>query len=338
MMIKPRLVPIFFKMDFFSRERSCVFQRDQFAFGQRGSFEYINGLAGHFGINKTIDILKEHFYWPGGDVHDVISRCVTCHQAKSQFHQGLYRPLPVPQGPWEDVSMDFLVALPKPQRGHDAIMVVVDRFTKMAHFVPCHFSDDASTIAHLYFKEIIKLHGIPRSIVSSDRDKQFLIWRCLWKGTKLLFSTAYHPQTEVTNFTLSTLLRTLVSKNVREWDVKLAHAEFATNRTPSFATGHSPFEANYGVNPLTPLDLIPIPIESRVSYEAEERAKEMKKLHQQIRAKIEKVNEMYKARANKNRKAPLFKPGDLVWLHMRKERFPSRRRNNQGRLSKCWKK
>jgi len=83
----------------------------------------------------------------------------------------------------------------------------------------------------------------------------------------------------------------------------------------------------YGVNPLTPLDLIPIPNESKVSFEAETRAKEMKKLHEQIRNQIEKTNEAYKTRANKHRKALEFKPGDLVWLHHRKERFPSRRKS-----------
>ena len=230
--------------------------------------------------------------------------------------------------------MDFIVALPRTQRGKDSIMVVVDRFSKMAHFIPCEKTDDATHIAHLYFKEVVKLHGIPKSIVS-DRDTKFLshFWRCLWRllGTKLLYSTSHHPQTdgqtEVTNKTLTTLLRSLVSKSVKEWDLKLPHAEFAYNSTPSFATAHSPFESCYGINPLTPLELIPLPLESRVSYEAEEKAKEMKKLHQEIRAKIEKTNEMYKARANKHRKAITFKPGDLVWIHLRKERFPSRRKN-----------
>ena len=293
-------------------------------------------LAGHFGINKTLDILREHFFWPkmGEDVHKVVSRCAICHQAKSQFHQGLYCPLPVPLRPWEDVSMDFIVALPRTQRGKDSVMVVVDRFSKMAHFIACHKADDASHIADLYMKEVIRLHGVPKTIVS-DRDTKFLshFWRSLWHllGTKLLYSTTCHPQTdgqtEVTNRTLSTLLRTLVHKNLRAWDIKLAHAEFAYNRTPVRATGMSPFEALYGVNPLTPIDLLPLPMDCKVSFEAKERAKEMQGLHERIRAHIEKINEAYKNKANKNRKGMEFQPGDLVWLHLRKERFPSRRKN-----------
>jgi len=155
-------------------------------------------LAEHFGINKTFEILKEHFYWPkmGGDVHNVISRCAICCMAKSHFHQGLYTPLPVPLRPWDDLSMDFIVALPRTPQGKDAIMVVVDRFSKMAHVVACHKCDDATYVANLFFQEIIRLHGIPRTIVL-NRDTKFLshFWRSLWRlvETKLLFSTTCHP-------------------------------------------------------------------------------------------------------------------------------------------------
>ena len=85
----------------------------------------------------------------------------------------LYSPLPVPVAPWEDVCLDFITGLPRPQRHKDAIMVVVGRFSRMAHFVPCHTTHDATQIANLYFKEIVKLHGIPKSMVS-DRDTKFL--------------------------------------------------------------------------------------------------------------------------------------------------------------------
>ena len=113
--------------------------------------------------------------------------------------------------------MDFIVALPRTQRGKDSVMVVVERFNKMAYFVACHKADDASHIADLYLREIIRLHGVPRTIVS-DRHTKFLshFWRILWHllGTKLLYITTCQPQTdgqtEVTNRTLSTLLRTMV--------------------------------------------------------------------------------------------------------------------------------
>jgi len=107
----------------------------------------------------------------------------------------------------------------------------------------------------------------------------------------------------------------------------LPHVEFSYNRSLAYAIKHSPFECVYGVNPLTSLEVLLIPTESRVSFEAKTRSNEMKKLHKQIRVEIEKTSEAYKAKKNKNGKQLEFKLGDLVWLHLRKERFLSRKKN-----------
>ncbi|WMV37544.1 hypothetical protein MTR67_030929 [Solanum verrucosum] len=160
---------------------------------------YSGGLIGHFGVPKTLDILKEQFFWPKmkHDVEMICGQCLECKQAKSTTRpQGKYTPLPTPNGPWMDISMDFVLGLPRTKRGHDSIFVVVDRFSKMAHFIPCHKCDDASHVASLFVINVLKLHGVPQTIFS-DRDSKFLshFWKSLWGtlGTKLMFSTYCHP-------------------------------------------------------------------------------------------------------------------------------------------------
>ncbi|XXG72659.1 hypothetical protein AAC387_Pa07g1708 [Persea americana] len=153
-------------------------------------------------------------------------RCRTFQLAKgSKKNAGLYQPLPVPQGPWEDISMDFVLGLPMTRRKVDSVFVVVDHVSKMAHFIPCSNTADVYKIAQLFFKEVVRLHGLPKTIVS-NRDTKFIsyFWKTLWgmSKTKLKFSTAYHPQidgqTEVVNCSLGNLLRCLVRDHLTTWD------------------------------------------------------------------------------------------------------------------------
>ena len=167
---------------------------------------------GHFGRDKTFATLSKNYFWPKmfRDVSRFTNRSSTCRKAKSKApSHGLYMPLPIPYQPWGDISMDFVLGLPRTQNGRDSVFVVVDRFSKMAHFIPCNKIDDASHIANLFCREILRLHGVPKTIFS-DRDVKFLsyFWKtlCAKLGIKLLFSSGYHPQTDgqtkMTNHTL----------------------------------------------------------------------------------------------------------------------------------------
>jgi hypothetical protein len=234
-------------------------------------------------------------------VERICEKCITCKQAKSKLKpHGLYTPLPIPSEPWTDISMDFVLGLPRTKRGRDSVFVVVDRFSKMAYFIACHKTDDASHIADLFFKEIVRLHGMPRTIVS-DRDAKFLsyFWKTLWGklGTKLLFSTTCHPQTdghsEVVNRTLSSLLHAIIKKNLKTWEDCLPHAEFAYNRSIHSATKFSPFEIVYGFNPLSPFDLTSLSVSQRVNLDGKKKAEFVKMIHEKARLNIERRTKQY---------------------------------------------
>ncbi|PKA60564.1 hypothetical protein AXF42_Ash019457 [Apostasia shenzhenica] len=224
--------------------------------------------------------------------------------------------------------MDFVLGLPRTVRGHDSILVVVDRFSKMAHFIPCSKTSDASHVASLFFREIIRLHGLPKTMVS-DRDTRFVsyFWKTLWKkmGTKLLFSTAYHPQTdgqtEVVNWSLGDLLRCLVGDHTSSWDLVLPTAEFAYNSSINRSTGMSPFMIVTGYEPRKPIDLIELPVSYRTSEFASSFAQHMHDLHEEIKQKLAFNYAKYKSIADSHRRVVEFSVGDYVMVHVNSVRF-----------------
>ena len=221
--------------------------------------------------------------------------------------------------------MNFVLGLPRTRRGMDSIFVVVDRFSNIAHFIPCHKTDGVSHVADLFFKEVVRLHGMPWTIVS-NRDAKFLnyFWKTLWckLGTKLLFSTTCHPQIDgqikLVNITLSTLLRAIIKKNIKIWEDCLPHVEFAYNRTIHSATKFLPFEIVYGFNPLTPLDLSHLPMFEHANLDDKKKTEFVKQIHEKARLNIKRRTEQYAKQAKKRHRQDVFEPGNWVLVHMRK--------------------
>ena len=294
---------------------------------------HAGGLVSHFGRDKTIEEVEHQFYWPGlkRGVAKIIGQRRTCQLAKHcKQNTSLYTPLPMPDCPWQDVSMDFVLGLTRTFRKHDSILVFVDRFSKMAHFLPCSKTYDASKIAKLYFDEIVKLYGLPKTIVS-DRDVCFMnyFWKTLWHlvGTKLIFFTAFHPQTdgqtEVVNHSLGNLLRCLVGEANRNWDSILPIAQLAYNSSVNRSIGASPFEIVHGYTPRKPLDLLPMSPRVRISESAEAFARHIHDLHNEICKKIQVSNSQYKIHTDTHRRHVEFQVRDYVMTQIRPERFPS---------------
>ena len=162
-----------------------------------------SAYAMHLGSTKMYWTLRDHYWWRGmkREIAEFVSKCLTCQQIKIEHQKpvGLLQPLSIPEWKWERITMDFVTGFPRTKRGHDVIWVIVDRLTKLAHFIATNNTYSLERYAQLYVVEIVRLHGAPVSIVS-DRDPRFTsrFWSKLQDamGTRLHLSTAFHPQTD----------------------------------------------------------------------------------------------------------------------------------------------
>jgi transposase InsO family protein len=273
-------------------------------------------IAGHVGVDKMYRALLLHYYWPRmlSDVQHYVRNCDACQRNKpsNQHPAGLLQPLPIPERRWESISLDFIMSLPRTARGHDAILVIVDRLSKRAHFIPTWTTVTAEETAKLFFDHIFRHHGLPRSIIS-DRDPRFLsvFWSALFRqtGTKLLYSSTHHPQTdgqtERLNRTLEEMLRAYVNAKCDNWDDCLGAAEFAYNNSTQASTRLSPFELDTGQRPLTPLTMGPVTNALLSDFEA---------LLAHARLCLQRAQSHQAANANRHRRDLEFQPGDYVLL------------------------
>jgi hypothetical protein len=220
-------------------------------------------LAGHQGVNRTLEAMSRRFWWPGlkADVEAHVTACDACQRNKSATGKpyGLLQPLAIPTAPFESVSADFIVGMPVTPEGYNSILVLVDRLTKMVHLVPCKDSITAEQFADLFFRTIVRAHGMPKSVIT-DRGPQFAgkFWQHLCKllDCRSNLSSAYHPQsdgqTERVNRVVGDMLRNYVGTEIN-WEPFLPLAEFAINNSVNRSTGQSPFYLIYGRHPSTPV-------------------------------------------------------------------------------------
>jgi hypothetical protein len=266
--------------------------------------------------------LKQRFWWTKMklEIASYVARCDTCQKVKAVHLRsaGELQPLPIPSWKWDDISMDFIVGLPRTSRGFDSIWVIVDRLTKSAHFIPVRKDYRASDYAKIYFNRIVSLHGVPKTIVS-DRGTQFVnaFWKHLHKslGTKLLHSTAYHPQTggqtERVNQILEDMLRSCVLSYSEKWHECLPLAEFSYNNSYQESIKMAPFEALYGRRCRTPLNWSEPGEHSLFGVDLVKETEEKVRL---IRENMKIAQSRQKSYADKRRRSLTFEVGDYVYL------------------------
>ena len=284
--------------------------------------------AGHLGVNKTNRLVSRYYSWPNmiTDVTNYVRECHSCQtvEVRQNKPSGLLNPLELPMAPWECIRLDFITQLPMTRKGHDAILVVVDKLTKMVHIIPTVTTCTAVTVAELYRDHVFKLHGIPVKVVSV-RDLRFttafIKELCAPVGARQAMSTPYHPQTdgqtERVNRVLEDMLRHFVSPVQDDWDQHLSCAEFAINNADHDSTGSSPFLLNHGYSPRIPFSMSRTsrsPAAIAFVERMQRRISEARVLHKAASAR-------QKAYADPSRKSIHFQPKQWVLLSSKNLRF-----------------
>lgn len=278
----------------------------------------------HPGSTKMYQDLKQQFWWASmrREIAEYVALCDVCQRVKAEHQKpaGLLQPLKIPEWKWEEIGMDFITGLPRTSAGHDSIWVVVDRLTKVAHFIPVKTTYTGHKLAELYMARVVCLHGVPKKIVS-DRGSQFTskFWQKLQSelGTRLNFSTAYHPQTdgqtERVNQILEDMLRACVLDFGGSWDKNLPYAEFSYNNSYQASLQMSPNEALYGRKCRTPLLWDQTGERQVFGTDILREAEEKVKI---IQERLRVAQSRQKSYADNRRRDLVFEEGDYVYLRV----------------------
>ena len=280
-------------------------------------YKHDHPLSGHFSQSRTLELVRRDYTWPG--VRKYVKSCTTCARAKTPHHRpyGLLKQLPIPKRPWDSISMDFIEQLPF-SSGFTAILVVIDRLSKQAIFVPTYNTITSPQLAQLFLLHIFSKHGVP-SHITSDRGTEFISHFFRSLGTalnmKLHFTSGYHPegdgQTERSNQTLEQYLQVYCNYQQDNWADLLPLAEFSYNNAPSATTGVSPFFANKGYHP----NLAVHPEHDLSSARAREYAVDLESLYEYLHTEMAAAQQHYQGPADAKCLAPPdFKVGDQVFV------------------------
>jgi len=278
--------------------------------------------AGHPGHTRTLELVSRNFYWPQQRryVHRYVDHCDTCRRIKPIRHApfGLLKPIEPPHRPWDSISMDFITGLPT-SNGSDTLWVIIDRLTKMGHFVACDGTMDPAELADSFVRHIIRPHGLPTNIIT-DRGSLFTskFWEHVTEalGISRKPSMAFHPQTdgqtERVNATLEQYLRAYCNYQQNDWGTLLPIAEFCCNNTQAESTKGTPFFANYEYHPRFMLDL---GTQNEEMPEVSEYATVLQALHEELCVEMIEAQMAQAEQANKARHLdPVLESGDKVWL------------------------
>ena len=264
-------------------------------------------LAGHFGVHCTEDLVRCLYYWL--KLRELVSSyiwgCPTCAQMKADWHPpyGLLELLPLPEGWWSRVHMDFITDLPLTKQNNDAVMVMIDAYTKQGHFVPVCMKGkikhrlDAKGAAQIVRQDLIKHHGLPMTFIM-DWDKQFVntLWKDLCTQLQITHSptTAYHSQgnrqAERPNGVIEAYLHSYINYEQDDWDEWMDQCEFSYNNSRHEATQMSPFYADTGRHPQTTI-LTERPGEPLGNAEAAAQVDHLNDLNKVLNQNLTKIQE-----------------------------------------------
>ena len=300
----------------------------------------ITGTA-HGGYEKTYRRIAQIFYWPkmSTDIKKFVFSCPICQQIKHKRHPsyGILQPIPIPDKPFEVVTMDLITDLPE-SNGYNAIYVIVCKLMKYAFFIPCTTKLSEKEAAKIFFDKVVCFVGLPIQIIS-NRDSRWSneFWKevCHYMGSRRALTTAYHPQadgqTEILNQTLEVALRVYINFDHDNWSELLSKIAFAYNNTPHSATGYAPAQLLYGFKPNEPVSYIQGENKSNISRpslddimkpDSKEFIGEFDRLRIAAKDALCKAQAIFERNYDKTHYPVSFEVGDQVMINVHSLKFP----------------